>query len=582
MKFSRIHVTHIGFLLFLLVVLGRLFYWQVLAHGRLQTLATLQRQSRVRTPAMRGEILSSDGFPLVTNQPAYLVFAYTPDIELSPFEIVDKLKQLLAPDPLDLGATPSAELSAQLVELTAATLSAKLQSSKASWIPLSPRVDEATKSAIAALEIKGIGFDEFQVRAYPEASMAAQLLGFVGSDGTGLPEGYFGLEGEYDLELRGKDGLVSQERDALGNPITVGDFETVAVRHGRSLKTHLNRGLQLIVERELQKGIERYQAVSGEVVIMRPRDGAILSMASFPSFDPARHRLYEPESYRASSIADAYEPGSTFKALVMAAAINEGVVDPDTTCDSTCDGPVTIGKYTIKTWNNEYHPHLNMTEVLRRSDNTGMIFAAQKLGKDKFEQYLKDFGFGQATDIDLEGESVPKLRERWGDIDLATGSFGQGLAVTSIQMVQAMGAIANGGVMMQPQVVDQVLSEQGMLDIKPKVVSTPLTQVTANKMALMLRAAAEDGEAKFAVPKGFKLAGKTGTAQIPISGHYDTEKTMASFIGFAPYDDPQFVMLVKLREPQASPWASETAAPLWFGLVKDVFNHLSANAQDGI
>lgn len=582
MKFSRIHVIHIGFLLFLLVVLGRLFYWQVLAHGRLQTLATLQRQSRVRTPAMRGEILSSDGFPLVTNEPAYLVFAYTPDIEISPFEIVDKLKQLLAPNPLDLGATPSAELSAQLVELTAATLSAKLQSSKASWIPLSPRVDEATKSAIAALGIKGIGFDEFQVRAYPEASMAAQLLGFVGSDGTGLPEGYFGLEGEYDLELRGKDGLVSQERDALGNPITVGDFETVAVRHGRSLKTHLNRGLQLIVERELQKGIERYQAVSGEVVIMRPSDGAILSMASFPSFDPARHRLYEPESYRASSIADAYEPGSTFKALVMAAAINEGVVDPDTTCDSTCDGPVTIGKYTIKTWNNEYHPHLNMTEVLRRSDNTGMIFAAQKLGKDKFERYLKDFGFGQATDIDLEGESVPKLRERWGDIDLATGSFGQGLAVTSIQMVQAMGAIANGGVMMQPQVVDQVLSEQGILDIKPKVVSTPLTQVAANKMALMLRAAAEEGEAKFAVPKGFKLAGKTGTAQIPLAGHYDAEKTMASFIGFAPYDDPQFVMLVKLREPQASPWASETAAPLWFGLVKDVFNHLSANAQDGI
>ncbi len=574
MKFSRIHVIHIGFLLFLCVVLGRLFYWQVLAHGRLQTLATLQRQSRIRTPAMRGQILSSDGFPLVTNQPAYLVFAYMPDLEISPLEIVEKLKHFLAPDPLDIGATPSAQLTAQLVEATAATLSAKLDTPQSSWIPLSPRVNEATKSAIAALGIKGIGFDEFQVRAYPEASMAAQLLGFVGSDGTGLPEGYFGLEGEYDLELRGKDGLVSQERDALGNPITIGDFETVAVRHGRSLKTHINRGLQLIVERELQKGIERYQAVSGDVVIMRPSDGAILSMASFPSFDPARHRLYEPQAYRASSIADAYEPGSTFKALVMAAAINEGVVEPDTACDSTCNGPVTIGKYTINTWNNEYHPGLTMTDVLRRSDNTGMIFAAQRLGKDKFENYLEAFGFGKSTNIDLEGETVPQVRSKWGDIDLATGSFGQGLAVTSIQMVQAMGAIANQGVMMQPQVVDTVLSEQGEIDITPKVASKPMSKDTAQKVALMLRAAAEEGEAKFAVPKGFKLAGKTGTAQIPIAGHYDTEKTMASFIGFAPYDNPQFVMLVKLREPQASQWASETAAPLWFGLVKDVFNHL--------
>jgi cell division protein FtsI/penicillin-binding protein 2 len=576
-KFSRIHVIHLGFIFFLLVILGRLFYWQVLAHGRLQTLATLQRQSRVAIPAMRGDILSSDGFPLVTNQPAYLVFAYTPDIEIAPFEIVEKLKHFLAPNALDLGATPSAELTAQLTELTAATLSAKLTNPKSSWIPLSPRVNEATKAAIQDLGIKGIGFDEFQVRTYPEASMAAQILGFVGSDGTGQPEGYFGLEGEYDLELRGKDGLLSQERDALGNPITVGDFEKVGVRHGRTLKTHLNRGLQLIVERELQKGLETYQAMSGEVVIMRPSDGAILSMASFPSYDPARHRLYQPETYRLSSIADAYEPGSTFKALVMAAAVNEGVVDPETPCDATCDGPVTIGKYTIKTWNNEYNPRLSMTEVLRRSDNTGMIFAAQRLGKDKFEQYLEAFGFGQATGIDLEGETIPQLRDKWGDIDLATGSFGQGLAVTSIQMVQAIGAIANEGIMMQPQVVDAVVSEQGEIDIAPKIASKPISKEAAKKLALMLRSAAEEGEAKFAVPKGFKLAGKTGTAQIPIAGHYDAEKTMASFIGFAPYDDPQFVMLVKLREPQASPWASETAAPLWFGLVKDVFNHLNAN-----
>lgn len=157
-----------------------------------------------------------------------MVFAYTPDLEIAPLDLVDKLKVLLAPNALDLGATPSAELAVQLTELTGATLSAKLTNPKTSWIPLSQRVNEATKAAITNLDIKGIGFDEYQVRAYPEASMAAQLLGFVGSDGTGLPEGYFGLEGEYDLELRGKDGLLSQERDALGNPITVGDLKRLA------------------------------------------------------------------------------------------------------------------------------------------------------------------------------------------------------------------------------------------------------------------------------------------------------------------------------------------------------------------
>lgn len=330
-----------------------------------------------------------------------------------------------------------------------------------------------------------------------------------------------------------------------------------------------------MIERELRLGIEKYQAASGEVIVIDPQTGGILAMASLPTFDPAHHRLYEPTVYKNPTITDVYEPGSTFKTIVMAAAINEKVVTPDTICDDTCNGPVTIGKYAIRTWNNEYKPGETMTEVLERSDNTGMIFTANKLGKDKFVDYLTRFGIGQPTNVDLEGESVSRLRSKWGDIDIATASFGQGLTVNSLQMLMAVSAIASNGQLMEPHVVKEVIDDKQTVPIPPKIVRQVISEEAANTMKDMMRASARHGDAKWAVPQELDIAGKTGTAQIPIAGHYDAEKTMASFVGFAPAANPRFAMIIKLKEPQSSQWASETAAPLWFKIAKQIFHYYS-------
>lgn len=573
MAITRIHIVELGFIGLLIVVVTRLFYWQIFAGTTLQAIAQTQHQSIIEIPASRGKILASDGYPLVNNQPAYITFAYTPDLTEPPITLANALGPLLAPKAEDIGATPSAELTQQLTADTTATIAAKLTNQQLSWIPLGRNTLESTKKQIEAFNLKGIGFEPSQIRFYPEASMAAQLLGFVGSDGSGNPKGYFGLEGRYNFELTGRPGIIRQEKDALGKPIVTGEYADIASRDGRTLKTHVDRGLQFLVERELKNGIEKYQAKSGEIIIIDPTTGGVLAMAAFPNFDPARHKVYGIETYKNPSISDTYEPGSTFKTVVMASAINEKVVTPDTTCDSTCNGPVSIGKYSISTWNNEYKPGETMTEVLERSDNTGMIFVARQLGKEKLIDYLRRFGFGEATNIDLEGEVVPSLRTKWGDIDVATASFGQGLSVNSLQMVMAVAAIANKGRLMEPHVVAEVSDENKISVIPPKIVRDVISPEAAVTMTEMMKKSATHGDAKWAVPQELEIAGKTGTAQMAIAGHYDAEKTMASFVGFAPASNPRFAMIVKLQEPQTSPWASETAAPLWFKIAKQMFQY---------
>lgn len=576
MSKNRFRFFQILMLLAFLVVIGRLFYWQVYSAERLKALAQLQHETVSRTPAVRGEILSADGFPLAANRPAYLAYLYTPNLKLTSGELTETLTPtLLSFKPIgkDYEATGSAE--AEIKDYLTGQLD-----SGTSWFRLAKDITSEQKEQLERFNIPGIGFEEGSLRYYPEASMAAHILGFVGSDAAGNPQGYFGLEGYYNLELSGTGGLVKQEKDAMGRPIIIGDYSVVENRDGRSLKTHIRRDIQLMVERLLKRGISRYGAISGEVLIMDPKTGAVLAMASLPTYDPSDFRNYNQESYQNPAIFESYEPGSTFKTIVMAAALNEGKITPETVCESACAGPVKIGSYQIRTWNNEYNPGLTMNQVLERSDNTGMVFVANRLGKDTFVQYLKDFGLGAKTGIDLEGEGSPPLRQRWGDIDLATGSFGQGLALTSLQMLTAVSSLANGGMRMQPQVVDEVITRDGILKIEPKELKQVISAEAAKTVTEMMVKSAKNGEARWNIPEGYTIAGKTGTAQIPIAGHYDAEKTMASFVGFAPAKNPQFTMLVKLRETSSSPWASETAAPLWFEIAKELFYLLKIPAEN--
>lgn len=565
---SRLRWVLVFFLGFAALIIARLFYWQVLAADTLMTLAQNQHLSQIQIPAVRGKIITSDNFELVSNKPAFLSFAYLPDLEIKTDLIAQKLAPIIMPEP---DASASVRQVKTLLQDTQASLSARLTNPDIVWTPLARKISLEQKQKIEELQLKGIGFEPEQIRFYPEASMSAHLLGFVASNSQGNPQGYFGLEGFYDLELKGRPGIVRQEKDASGKPILVGSYGGFQSKNGRSLKLYLDRSIQNIVETQLEWGIAHYGATSGEIIIMDPKTGGILSMASWPKYDPTRFSQYDSSLYKNPVIANSYEPGSTFKVLVMSAALDAEAVKPDTKCD-ICSGPTQIGKYTIRTWNEQYRPDITMTEVIQHSDNVGMVFTGFELGKDRLYDYLARFGIGAPTGIDLQEESVPSMRpkRKWGDIDLGTTSFGQGIAVTGMQMVKAVGAIANKGIVMKPQVVKQIIGDK-TIDIKPQAQDQVISEKTAQTMTEIMVNAVSGGEAQWTAIKGYKVAGKTGTAQIPVQGHYDEDKTIASFIGFAPADDPKFVMLVKLREPSSSPWAAETAAPLWMRIAKQLF-----------
>lgn len=562
-------------LLFCLVAL-RLFYWQVLAGERLNDLAKGQYHFQKEIPALRGEILAADGSPLITNQKAYLLYSSLPNLN----QPAEKIASLLAPflvSETDSETSFSGDLKIdqtikkEKVKEEQKDLVAKLELNDMVWIALQHRLPEEVKQKIESLDLKGIGFEEEAVRFYPEASMAAHLLGFVGKDEEGKDIGYSGLEGFYDIELKGRPGLMSLEKDALNEPILIGSFFSQERKDGQSLILHLDRTVQFIVERKLKEAVEKYKAKSGSVVIMNPENGGVVALADYPSFDPKKYYQYDKSLFKNSVISDAYEPGSTFKIFVMAAAIDNKAVKPETKCD-ICDKPFKIDKYEIKTWDEKYYPNSNMSEVIQHSDNLGMVFTARKLGFEDFWNYLNNFGFGEQTKIDLQGEISASLRQRekWSEVDLVTAAFGQGIATTGIQMIRACAAVANGGKLLEPHVVEKIISGEKTIDIKPKVIRQVIQPKTAKIITEMMVQAVEEGEAKYLKIPGFKIAGKTGTSQIPVAGHYDEEKTIASFIGFAPASKPKFVMLVKLREPGTSPWGSETAAPLFFSISREL------------
>ncbi len=552
----RIFWIKIFFLIFFFGLLSRLFYWQVVRADYLQAQAEKQHFTNTKIAALRGKIFFADEFILASTNPTFTLFAQP---KLIAKEQIVNTSYLLAK-----------VLEQEDTDTTAKDFINKL-SSNLFWVPLKKEVEFEKKKAVEELNLAGFGFDSTSSRFYPEGSSSAHILGFVGSDAKGEDKGYFGLEGFYDRELKGTPGLLRHEKDALGLPILIGNFLSTTPQNGKDLVLNIDRTVQFVVEESLKAGIQKYGAKAASAVVMDPKTGAILALASFPNYSPDRYYDFPKEYYKNPIVADQYEPGSTFKVLVMAAAMNEDKVKPDTTCD-ICSGPISLGGFSIRTWNNKYYEDTTLKDVIVHSDNTGMVFTAKKLELDKFYEYIENFGFGKLTNIDLEDESVPDIRpkDQWREIDLATASFGQGIAVTPIQMVTAVSAIANGGDLMEPQIVKKIKDSKGTYEIKPKVVRKVIKESTASMVKEMMVAAVEEGESKFYKPKGYKVAGKTGTAQIPVAGHYDPNKTIASFVGFAPADNPKFVMLVRYDQPTSSIYGSETAAPTFFEIAKQL------------
>jgi cell division protein FtsI/penicillin-binding protein 2 len=549
----RYRLVFFGIVFLFLLVVARLFYWQVVKASELSLLGQQQYGTTTTITPRRGEIETSDGFPIAANKITYQVFA-------NPKEIGNKGEV--------------AAILASTLQVDIATISASLALNKF-WVPIKSNVDAKTKQQLEQLKLPGVGFNDQYQRFYPEASMAAQLLGFVGKDNNGNDKGYFGLEGFYDRLLSGKGGLAVEVHDAFGRPILAKMNDATAETDGANLILNIDRSIQFLAEQKIKEGVEQYGAASGMVGIMDPKTGAILAMATYPNFDPRSYQDYSDVLYRNGFVSDLYEPGSTFKPLVMSAALNSKLVTPDTKCNA-CAGPVSVGGYDLETWDNKYFPNTNMIDVIQHSDNTGMVFVAQRLGLDGMINYLGKFGIGDYTGIDLQGEvsAVLKPKNQWYPVDLATTGFGQGISVTPIEILDAVGAIANDGVRMEPQVVSAVEDNVGnRTKIQPKVLDTPIDSQTAKVMSEIMVNAVNKGEASWVRLKGYSIAGKTGTASIPVSGHYDPNQTIASFVGFAPSNNPKFVMLVILNRPTSSIYGAETAAPIFFDIAKSLLGY---------
>ncbi|MDO8487746.1 MAG: penicillin-binding protein 2 [bacterium] len=531
------------FFLIMAGVWARLVYWQVFAADDLRQQAADQRLTIVEMPGTRGEILASDGFPLAANRLNYLLWANP--------------KQNVWNSKWD-------EISRLLPASDSAKLSEKLSWTNLSWVALSSQISPQIKDLIEKMDLEGVGFDPRPVRFYPEGSSSAHLLGFVGQDAGGTAKGYFGLEGYYDRKLAGRGGKVILETDAFGHPIVISGQNLFPAVDGQQVQTSIDRTLQFILANQLTTGLAKYQAKSGTITVMEPFSGRVLAMVSLPNYDPDHYQqVDDAQVYKNPVVSEFYEPGSTFKVVTMASALDAGVVTPDTKCP-ICKGPVPVAEYTIRTWNDKYFPDSTLTDVIVHSDNVGMVYVSQKLGRDTQLEYLHRFGLGAPTGIDLQDETSPVFRpdRNWTEVDLATTAFGQGIAVTPIQMLRSVAAIAAGGKLPNPKLGADGGESQ-------RVVS----ETAAAQVTQMMIKAVENGEAKWAKPAGYTIAGKTGTAQIPVAGHYDKDQTIASFVGFAPAFSPQFVMLVTLNQPQTSPWGSETAAPLWFSVARELFRY---------
>lgn len=566
----------VGFLFACAVVflLTRLFFWQVIGNADLQVVARSQYFRGQEIKAKRGSILSQDGYPLATTRNAWTLWAEPRKFNKDSKTIARLLAPLTAPQ------NPLATDSARIIEEEEKRLFRLVTREDARWVLLREKLLESQKKEIENFNIAGVGFNDGDARLYPEGSLSASLLGFVGKNESGEDQGYFGLEGFYDVTLSGKGGYLRVEKDAQGNPIPFGIFSEVTALHGIDLVTYIDRKIQLTIEKKIKEGVERYGAKSGIIIVMRPT-GEIMGAASYPNYDPSNYRSFESSLFKNPAVADSFEPGSVFKVFIMASALDAGVVEPDTKCND-CDGPIVIDKYTIRTYNNVYYPETSMEDVILHSDNTGMVFVARRLGLDRLWEYLGKFGIGQLTGIDLQEEASPALREKkdWSEVDLATSSFGQGIAVTAIQFMRGVAALANDGVMPHLRVVKKMTGNSWEQEIQPKPGQRVISSEAAKKITDMMVRSVDQGEGviKWAKPQGFKIAGKSGTAQIPEGGKY-TERTIASFAGFAPANNPQFVMLVSLREPTANPWGANTAAPIWFSVAKELFPHFGIQPE---
>jgi Cell division protein FtsI/penicillin-binding protein 2 len=553
----RLLFAKVLFLFVFIIVAGRAFQLQVLQGDKLKRLGERQHLKEWIVLPKRGALLDRAGEPLALSLESQSVYA-------RPHRIQD-------------GEAVSRKL-AKILNLNVPDVAQKIASNKPFvWIKRQVAPPEAEQ--IQALNVDGIGMFFEPNRYYPQGQLAGQVLGFVSRDSEGLE----GLELRYNDYIRGEMGSSVIERDALGRRVLVQGVEGLQIPPGADIHLTLDTSIQHLAEKELESAITKNRAKAGVAIVIEPFTGEVLALANFPSFNPNNFSKESAQQRRNRAVADSFEPGSTFKTVLAAAALEEEVVGKEDLFYCEMGKYAYAGKIIHDTHSYGWLPFYKILQV---SSNIGFTKVAEKLKKDRYFKYIEKFGFGKITGIDMPGEVPGLLRnaESWSAIDLATHAFGQGISATPLQMAMAYAAVANGGFLMRPYVVRRVVSPAGevLFENQPHVVRRVIAEKTARLLASMLKEVTnEGGTGVMANVEGFEVAGKTGTAQKADLAHggYAARKRVASFVGFVPADAPRLVVLILVDEPEVSVYGGVVAAPVFRNIARGALRQLVVAPQ---
>lgn len=575
----RLRALRFFFMLVGCLIAARLFVLQVVEAGFYKTWSQNQHTlSEVLVP-VRGSVYVKDHgdateYAIATNEPRAEVIADPRRID-QPITVALAIAKILQLEGWDTYGQPEVDAAGVAIDVETETerLVERLSKTEDPWEPVASDVSRDDLDAILALEVPGIDYHLTNDRTYPEKNFGGHILGFFGRNEAGEEHGYYGVEGYFEEFLAGIPGSLYAEGDAAGRWIGVGARTLTPAVDGGDVLLTIDRTVQYMACKKLREGVTRFEADGGALVILEPATGRVLAMCGAPDFDPADYGNVEDGSiYNNPAIFEAYEAGSVMKAFTVATALDRELITATTLFDD--QGTVQVDDYTIK--NSDFSTHgahgtVTMTTALDESLNTAMVWLMRKMGRDVQQDYLENFGFGQLTGIELATEASGTLAalDEAAEVYAATASFGQGITVTPLQMAAAYAALANGGNLMQPYVVEELRHPDGTVEKRvPKKIRQVISAKTSATISGMLVSVVENGHGKRAGVDGYYIAGKTGTAQVAGRGGYVQGLSNGSFAGFGPVGDPKFAMVVRFENPRTVDWAESSAAPI-FGEIAD-------------
>lgn len=562
-------LTLLEFFLFLFgfAIILRLFFLQVLGSGNFEALAANQYEFFRKLHALRGEVF----FTSLTKKDEVQGVGVNRE-----YGFLYANPSLLTKD--EMRETALAKLLEIFPELEERRDEVKERLSKKDdpFEPILHKVSSEKRGLVEEAHLPGIFVDKETLRYYPEKNIGSHVLGFV-SMLQEKEKGQYGIEGFFNEELSGKDGFIKSDRAASGVMIPFSEQKVEGVENGADIFLTIDPNLEYFSCKALNETVLKHGAKSGSVIILEPQTGKILSLCNFPDFDPNEYKnVKDLTVFNNNSIFSQYEPGSVMKPITVAAAVDQGKITPETTYIDR--GSRQYGKFTIRNAQNKVYGLQTMTSVLENSINTGAIYAAESIGKDRFRDYLRSFGFGETYGLELHGEApgdISSLSAK-GDIYLATASFGQGITTTPLQLVAAYGALANNGKLMKPYIVEKIKFSNGeVVKASPQELRQVISPRAATLLSGMLVQVVENGHSKRAKVPGFYIGAKTGTAQVPdpVHGGYSRE-TIHTLLGYGPVNNPRFVMLTKIDEPKDVEFAEGSAAPLFGQIAEFLLNYL--------